>query len=328
MRLTVSSRSRKLAACALAGVLAFLAAAYVMNRYAVWSTVLAWLMTTQAELHRQLAAAIRVVAQEGLAATWPLIGISLLYGVFHAAGPGHGKAVIATYLGTSRTRLRRGLVLSIGSAIAQGVVAIVLVEVLASLLSYSLRRTQGAAAQLENISFALIAMLGAVWLLRSARMLYKRWRQPERSAGTLFSGGGKMQAYCADCGGLHRLAGAHIDQPLTWRASVPIVLAIGLRPCTGAILVLLVAYSLGLRWVGMAAVLAMSLGTAATVSLLATAAVSLRQGALRFFQRGAKPRLQTGVVFDVLGVIGGTTIFLLGIGLLQQGLKLASHPLF
>jgi len=271
---------------------------------------------------------MRTGAAGVLTATWPLVGVSLLYGVFHAAGPGHGKAVIAAYLGTSRTRLRRGLALSVLSALVQGIVAVMLVEVVVGLLSYSLRRTQGAAAQLENISFALVAVLGAVLLFRSARTLYQRWHQPKRGAGTLFSGGGKMQAYCADCGGLHLLAGAHIDQPLTWRASLPIVLAIGLRPCTGAILVLLVAHSLGLRWAGIAAVLAMSLGTAATVSLLATAAVSFRQSVLHFLQRGMQSRLRTGIIFDVLGVIGGASIFLIGIGLLQQGLTVSSHPLF
>lgn len=290
--------------------------------------MLVWLMTTQAELHRELSAAIRLVAQEGPAAAWPLIGISLLYGVFHAAGPGHGKAVIATYLGTSRTRLRRGLFLSVLSAIVQGIVAILLVEVLVGVLEYSLRRTQGAAAQLENISFALVAALGIVLALRSAKALYRRRRLPSHRTATLFSGGGKMQAYCADCGGPHRLTSEHIDEPLDWRASLPIVLSIGMRPCTGAILVLLVAYSLDLRWVGIAAVLAMSLGTSATVSLLAVAAVSLRQGVLRIFQSEKSSSHRISVIFDVLGLIGGMAIGLIGFGLLQQGLKTASHPLF
>jgi len=299
----------------------------LLNHYAAWSRFLVWVMTTQGELHQRLAATMRLVAQEGAGAAWALVGISLLYGIFHAAGPGHGKAVIATYLGTSRTRLRRGLFLSVSSAIVQGLVAVILVEVVANVLGYSLRRTQDTAGQLENISFALVALLGAVLALRSARGLYRRWRQPGRGTGSLFSGGGALQPYCADCGGPHRLTGEHLDQPLTWRTGLPIVLAIGLRPCTGAILVLLVAYSIGMRWVGIAAVLAMSLGTAATVSLLATMAVSFRHVALRFFQRGMASRVQTGMVFDVLGLLGGTAIGFMGIGLLQQGLKVAPHPL-
>ena len=317
---------RTLARCTL-GVALILVICGLLNHYAVWSKLLVWIMATQAELHRQLATAMRLVAQEGSAATWPLIGISLLYGIFHAAGPGHGKAVITTYLGTSRTRLRRGLFLSISSALVQGLAAVILVEVVANLLGYSLRRTQGTTAHLESVSFALVALLGTVLALRSAWGLYRRWRQPPNKAGSLFSGSGKMQAYCADCGGPHRLTHEHMSQPLTWRTGLPIVLAIGMRPCTGAILVLLAAYSLDLRWVGIAAVLAMSLGTAATVSLLATAAVSFRHIALRFFQRGACSGHQAGIVFDVLGLVGGTAIGLMGIGLLQQSLGTVPHPI-
>lgn len=326
MRIIRRRSIRLLAGCAVAGVLILLVWV-LMGRYDVWGKLLVWIMTTQAELHRQLATAMRIVAREGWIATWPLIGISLLYGVFHAAGPGHGKAVIATYLGTSRTHLRRGLFLSISSALAQGLVAVILVEIVANLLGYSLRRTQGAAGQLENLSFALVAILGAVLALRCARGLYRRWRQRKSNTGSLFSGNGKIQAYCADCGGPHRLTGEHMDQPLTWRTGLPIILAIGMRPCTGAILVLLVAHSLDMRWVGIAAVLAISLGTAATVSLLATAAVSFRHVAMRLFQSSTSSRFYSGTIFDLLGLIGGTAIGFMGIGLLQQGLNVATHPI-
>lgn len=148
-------------------VVAFAAAFVVvawalLSHYGVWNRFLVWIMFTQGELHRQLAAAMRQVAQEGWVAAGALIGISLLYGIFHAAGPGHGKAVISTYLGTSRTRLQRGLFLSVASSLAQGLVAVILVEVVVNLLGYSLRRTQGTAGQLESLSFALVALLGAL----------------------------------------------------------------------------------------------------------------------------------------------------------------------
>jgi len=315
------------AVCAFTAAFVVVAGA-LLSHYGVWNRFLVWTMFTQGELHRQLAAAMRQVALEGWVAAGTLIGISLLYGIFHAAGPGHGKAVISTYLGTSRTRLRRGLFLSVASSLAQGLVAVILVEVVANLLGYSLRRTQGTAGQLENLSFALVVLLGAVLAVRSALGLYRRWRQSKRKPTGLFSGGGKLQAYCAECGGPHSLTGEHLNQALTWRGALPIILAIGLRPCTGAILVLLVAYSLDLRWVGIAAVLAMSLGTAATVSALATLAVSFRHVALRFFQRGATTRkIHAGVVFDVLGLAGGVLIGLMGLGLLQQGMSVGQHPI-
>ncbi len=324
----VGSRAVSRAMLICAFMVAFVLAAWVMSsHYGVWNRFTVWVMSTQGELHRQLAAAIRQFAQEGWAVACGLIGISLLYGIFHAAGPGHGKAVITTYLGTTRTRLRRGLFLSLVSALAQGIVAVILVEIVVNLLGYSLRRTRSTAGQLENLSFALVALLGAVLAVRSAMGLYRRWRESKRKPVSLFSGGGTLQAYCAECGGPHSVSKEHISQALTWRSALPIILVIGLRPCTGALLVLLVAYSLDLRWVGIAAVLAMSLGTAATVGLLATLAVSFRHVALRFFQRGATSPMHTGMVFDMLGLSGGLLIGLMGWGLLQQGLNAAQHPL-
>ncbi|MGG4605206.1 nickel/cobalt transporter [Paenalcaligenes sp. Me131] len=300
----------------------------LLYRYVPWNQFFLWVLKTQAQLHRQLATTLRVVSKGGWSAAWPLIGISLLYGVFHAAGPGHGKAVITTYLGTSRTLLRRGIMLSIASSLMQGVVAILLVELLARLLGYSLRHTQQAATQLENISFAFVIALGAILALRSAHKLYQYWKRPKPTSKGLFTTGRKMQAYCAECGGAHQLNQAHLSQPLTWRTAIPIIMAIGLRPCTGAILVLLGAYSMDLRWVGIAAVLAMSIGTAFTVSLLATITVSFKQLALRLFQRQSGAMSQHLFYFDLLGLLGGIVILLLGIGLLQQGLRSTPNPLF
>ena len=47
--------------------------------------------------YRALSGLIRAAKTDG-SAYWSLIGISFIYGVFHAAGPGHGKAVISSYM--------------------------------------------------------------------------------------------------------------------------------------------------------------------------------------------------------------------------------------
>jgi len=308
----------------------------------LWRELLVWLMHEQNTLHRELARAIRLVAQQGseggaTAAAWSLISLSFAYGIFHAAGPGHGKAIIATYLGTNRTQLGRGLLLSLLSALMQGLTAIVLAEVLVGMLGWSLRRTQGAALQLEALSFALIALLGALLALRSALALIHHRQAPPPAS--MFSGTGpgrglganpgskpgRLQAFCADCAGFFQLKQSHLKQRLSWRSGLPIVLAIGLRPCTGAVLVLLIAHTLGLRWAGMAAVLAMSIGTALTIALLALAVISLRQGLLHRLQRKSRPHMTR--LFDALGLAGGLAILLLGVGLLRQALVVVNHPL-
>jgi len=303
-----------------------------------WNEVTLWIQATQRELHRHLAAAMRGLAEDGPRTAWALAGMSLLYGVFHAAGPGHGKAVIATYLGSNRVQLRRGVLLSVLSALAQGITAILIVEIAMNLFGLSMRHTQRVGMQLENASFALVALLGAALALRSAITLWKRHRAgaaeehvpaglPSQT-GSLFSTGGNMRAYCAECGALHGPSRRHIEQPLALRTAGAIILSIGLRPCTGALLVLLVAYSLDMRWAGIASVLAMSAGTAATVSMLAAATVFTRQGAFRLLRTFTRNGRLMQAAFDLLGVLGGLLILAMGSSLLLQEFQTQPHPLF
>src|SRR5690242_17197659 len=56
-----------------------------------------WLLAKQGEFYRALSGLIRAAKADG-SAVWALLGLSFLYGIFHAAGPGHGKAVISSYL--------------------------------------------------------------------------------------------------------------------------------------------------------------------------------------------------------------------------------------
>ena len=55
-----------------------------------------YILAKQAEFYRMLSGTIRAAKTDGSAA-YTLLGISFLYGIFHAAGPGHGKAVISSY---------------------------------------------------------------------------------------------------------------------------------------------------------------------------------------------------------------------------------------
>jgi len=318
---------------------------WLWQRVDGWDGVWVWIWTTQQSLHQQLATALQTVAPGSPATIWSLLGLSLTYGILHAAGPGHGKAVIATYLGTHAVQVRRGVLLSLCAALAQGLVAVVLVEAVelaATLWGVSLRRTQLLARDAENVSFALIALLGVALTVRSVlalwrqRSLYRRASSvslfvpdpAKPSASTLRPYRAHDGEQCGpDCCHRHGPTRAQLSQPLSWRTGVAIVLAIGLRPCTGAVLVLLVAHALGLRWTAIAAVFVMSLGTAATVATLAVLTMSARQGALRLLQRRTTSHwLQ--VCLNVLGVAGGCAICLIGVGLLLQGLRTDMHPLF
>jgi ABC-type nickel/cobalt efflux system permease component RcnA len=138
--------------------------------------IMSWILAQQGALYLMISNAVRAAKQNG-AAFWGLAAISFAYGVFHAAGPGHGKAVIASYILANEQALRRGLVISFLAALLQGTVAVVLVGVLAIVLHTTARVMNDAAAKIDIISFAGIACLG-LWLVFSKGTAFRiAWRQ-------------------------------------------------------------------------------------------------------------------------------------------------------
>ena len=250
------------------------------------------LLGWQRDLHRSLTLAITELSRTPTMATWvSLLGISFAYGVFHAAGPGHGKAVLATYLASHGGAVKRALGLSFAASLLQGVTAIALVVVLVYGLGWITRQAMGSVAWVEQASFLLVAALGA-WLCWRAVKQLRRAYQPERAAHSHSPGHehnqdhehnpnhehshGHDHSHC--CGGAH-----HIEphQALDWRTAMMTVGAIGMRPCSGAVLMLGAASLLGQFEVGVASVVAMSIGTGITVSALALASIFARGWAQR-----------------------------------------------
>src|SRR5579871_2278582 len=123
-----------------------------------------WLLVKQAEFYRLLSGTIRNARTDG-SAVWLLMGLSFTYGIFHAAGPGHGKAVISSYLVANQETARRGIALSFVSALLQSLVAVLVVTISAWLLNATARTMCGAERVIEIASYGLIAAFGArlVW---------------------------------------------------------------------------------------------------------------------------------------------------------------------
>ncbi len=290
----------------------------------LWTRAVLYVRSQQRELHRQLAGAIKALRRDGSpAAAWSLIVLSFLYGVFHAAGPGHGKAVISTYLLTHRSAVSRGIWLSALASLAQGLTAILLVLVLVALIGWTRRDAQGAVGTLETASFALIAALG---LSLAARALWAIVRALlPAGASTLAAAGGAHPHEPADlgCGHSHGPSASHLSEPLSLKTTAAIVLSIGIRPCSGAVLVLLFAEVLDLRWAGVAAVLAMSLGTAAAVAALAVLAVNFRR--LAGVLAGGQGR-HVALAGQSFALLGGLLITALGATLFFGSLG-TQHPL-
>lgn len=273
--------------------------------------LLAW----QRELHRALTLAITELAREPTSATWwVLLSVSFGYGVFHAAGPGHGKAVLATYLASHGGATRRALGLSFAASILQGVTAIAMVAILVHGLGWLTRQAMGSVVWVEQASFLLVTLLG-VWLCVRA---YKQLRDAYRPMTFYPVSQDHDHSHYHDHGHHHCCGGAHHIEPqqaLDWRTALMTVFAIGMRPCSGAVLLLGAASLLGQFYVGVLSVLAMSLGTGITVSALALASVFARRWATRRLakQQRVSQHLHKAVGWAALG--GGLLIILLGVTL-------------
>ncbi|MFC0336412.1 ABC-type nickel/cobalt efflux system, permease component RcnA [Kushneria avicenniae] len=310
----------------------------------LWHSLVADIIALQRTLHRGLASAMMALSRrEGIGDWLDLMLLSLGYGVFHALGPGHGKAVVATYLLTHRAALTRGLVMTASAALLQGVVAIAMVTVLVLGLGWLTRDAMAGTVWIEKASFVAVTALG-LWLVYRAGRGLQRLRSESASApaaGPLQPGALRLTPtqpagasvmtplHHAGSNACHCCSGAHHIDPMTsgrhWREMLAAIVSIGLRPCSGAVMVLGVAAMLGFWWAGVLSVLSMSIGTALSTSLLATLTVLARVRMAHLFQRtGTRRPLGIGYT---LALLGGVLITLLGIALLINAPDAALSPL-
>lgn len=314
----------------------------------LFSGLMNWINVQQQGFYRSLTGALKAMRGDG-GQMWVLVGLSFAYGVFHAAGPGHGKAVISSYMLANEVALRRGVMLSFVSAFLQALTAIVLMTLVFLVLRGTAVSMTDATWFLEVASYALITLFG-LWLLwkkagpRLAGLFglnpaYSLSAQafggpvsagPVRSLGgqtasrfscTHVEGDGSLAAageVCESCGHAHLPDPAMISgDRFDWRTAWSAVAAVGLRPCTGALIVLSFAFLNGLFAGGVLSVLAMSLGTAITVSILATLAVTAKNWAVAFAGDGRVGNR----VHATIEIAGAALVFLLGLALLGASLN-------
>jgi ABC-type nickel/cobalt efflux system permease component RcnA len=307
-----------------------------------FGTFFSWINEHQAAFYRSLKDALIAMRQDPLALSG-LIGLSFAYGIFHAAGPGHGKAVISSYMIANEVELRRGVAISFISSLLQGLVAVAAVGLAFLVLRHFQIQLTTATHAMEIASFALIAAFGAWLLFKKLRTLRLGTAnltvsepvsqfagfsaRPGKGAGTGLTfqavevddhDYGRSGDYCEACGISHMpdptlLRGREFNFGDAWSA----IIAVGLRPCSGAILVMSFSFLNGLFLGGVLSVLAMSLGTAITVTILASLAVGAKDLALRFAGPGSRTGARIGHAVEI-----GGALFVLLIGLTLLGAAL------
>jgi ABC-type nickel/cobalt efflux system permease component RcnA len=285
----------------------------------VLAPFLFWVKNEQQHFYLLMQNQLKAMRHDG-SHVWWLIGLSLVYGVFHAIGPGHGKAVISSYMIANEVAARRGIVLSFASAFAQAMTAIVLVAGLVLVLrGYGLKQAD-ATRWLEVASYAAITALGA-WLLWSKIAGRGHGHDHGHDHAHVhhhpLHDGHEHHDNGPDCGHSHapepvQLGGGSFSLRQAWSA----ILAVGLRPCSGALIVATFAFLNGLYLAGIASTFAMALGTGITVATLAALSVWAKDLAIGIggaAERGA-------FIHRVIEIGGAGLIFVMGLMLLSASL--------
>ncbi|MDQ2634563.1 MAG: nickel/cobalt transporter [Pseudomonadota bacterium] len=310
----------------------------------LFSGWLAWINLQQQHFYRALTGALKGMREDG-GGIWVLAGLSFAYGIFHAAGPGHGKAVISSYMLANEVALRRGIMLSFVSAFLQALTAILLMALVFLVLRGTSVSMTDATWFLEISSYVLITLFGA-WLL---------WQKAGPRLAALLGGGaayslsaahahGHSEAHshalhdhgdhghqhhdhhghshgpgevCDTCGHSHAPDPAMLSgDRFSWKTAWSAVAAVGLRPCSGALIVLTFAFLNGLWVGGVLSVFAMAVGTAITVSILATMAVTAKNWAVAYAGDGRMGNR----VHATIEIAGAAMVLLLGLLLLTASL--------
>jgi nickel/cobalt transporter (NicO) family protein len=230
----------------------------------------AWILSVQSGFYGSLQAGVREMKQNG-SALFSLLLVGFVYGVFHAAGPGHGKGVISAYLVADEKALRKGFALSLAAALVQALVAIGIVFTVSLVLRATASTMNRLAMNVELASFIAVTLLGAVIA----------WRKAGKVLGVMVLARNPYASVQEDCDHVHMPPPEELSRMTRWRDMAGVAIAAGIRPCAGALIVLVFALSQGLFAAGIAATFAMALGTALTTGAIAALAVFFKTMALK-----------------------------------------------
>ena len=279
-----------------------------------------WARDEQQVYYGTMSAALHALkAGSSSTAAWTLMALGFGYGVFHAAGPGHGKVVISSWLLATENDLKRGLLVAFFSSMFQAVTAIALVTLLLLIVAGVGGVIRDVTSYLEAASYAMICGLGLYLMWTALRLWFRPKRNIDKVVAQQTSSKFDFEIVNQNVITYHlhdeHCGHAHAPEPKDLRGdwsltkALSLSFAIGLRPCTGAILVLLSANALGLFWAGVASTLAMGFGVFLTVSLIALITVFGKDFAIKL--AGGDTR-RLGIVVNLLRFGGGAAVAFMG----------------
>ena len=212
-----------------------------------------------------------------------ILFITFVYGLVHALGPGHGKTITFSYFLSERAEVKKGIMVGTLIGFLHAGSALILVLVLYFIIQQSfLRPIEELSRIIKLISYGLITLIG-LFLLSKTIIGFRKEKRAEKGID---------------------------DSSVTNKSIIPFAFAVGIIPCTGAVIVLLFSISMGILWLGIISTLCMALGMATTISLVGVSTILAKKGVTKFIINRPKVNM---ILQTTLSIIGALLIILFGI---------------
>lgn len=287
----------------------------------------AWAADGQRMFQDSMAGALRRLKAGDSGAISALMALCFGYGFLHSAGPGHGKFLTGGYGLGSGVRLGPLLGIAVASSLGQATTAIAMVYAGVLLFEWTREQMVGVTEQvMAPISYAAILFIG-VWLvwrgIRTMRRIQQAVRQDANAMGVWppakvdhghsHASSTSSDKVCDHCGHSHGPTMQEVADVSGWRDVAILVASIAVRPCTGALFLLILTWRMGIEGAGIAETYVMALGTASVTAGVALIAVLARDGVLATGTRFGAAR----ATLPVLEIAAGATIVLISVQLLR-----------
>ncbi|MBC2710306.1 MAG: hypothetical protein HGJ94_04700 [Desulfosarcina sp.] len=235
----------------------------------------------QHQLKQKMSELIRVAQNDG--SVKPLIflmGLALVYGAIHAAGPGHGKVVAMTYVLSHKASIMGGLLFGLCIAFFHGFSGVIGVLGLRYIIQRGVSESLATVTTVTQIiSFGLITLLGLGLLFKNGYALFFAPAPENKTAPAKASRKGLL----------------------------PWAIAVGLVPCPAVVMVMLFCLSMDVMILGLLLAACISLGMAATISFVVTAVVMGKAGVLNTVSEKRAERIE-----GFVGILSGAAIAVFG----------------
>ncbi|QDY70593.1 nickel/cobalt transporter [Qingshengfaniella alkalisoli] len=270
-----------------------------------------WAAGVQREIQNAMAGSLRAIRTGDKNALLALCSLTFGYGFVHAIGPGHGKFLLGTAAVSSRATIRRMSVLTLASSLAQSLTAVVIVWVGTSVITLTSASLIDTTEDfLVPASYGAIGLIGGILALRGAKKTWIALSHPEPTLEVCQDHG---SAACG-CGHSHGPSPDDVERLNGWKETIALVASIAIRPCTGALFLLVIAWRLEILPAGIIATFTMGLGTAAFNLLVAGSGVGGRTLLSSLSERSFGDR----ILFPAVQMSAGVLLAIVSFGMLSR----------